>query len=369
MRSRRPYSYEYPVKDTANTTRIMGSNAISFNIHVTQMVYPSPEVEWRPNAVILVPLLSYHYGMLATPLIHFPINAPLFFTYPNGLHPDTLQEIVRLAPTGGESPAQVIIVGPIAETVQNQLERAGLSVHRIEGDDPFTAAAGALELRYEHPQQSVQSIENIMLMAADSPDVCMHAAYYAAHMGVPILFTLKDRLPDATREKLLKYNNRNVFLIANERMISESVMEEVKQLTYGVVDRIGGGTLAECAVNFAKYHSTVGRFGWDININDGWSFCFGTVHDWAEDLAACVLALQGKHSPLLYVEQSGIPDVTYNFIISLKPPTTHPPKPPYMHGYILGEFEKISRQTQVELEKILSKPTGEGDRIPDMAYV
>jgi len=364
MRSRRPYSFEYPVKDTANTTRIMGSNAISFNIHVTQMIYPMPEVEWRPNAVILIPLTSYHYAMIASSLVCFPINAPLLFTYPNGLHPDTLQEIERLSPSGGEAPAQAIMVGPIAETVQKQLESTGYTVRHIEGGDPFTAAAEVLEFRNAFPPRSMAGNENIILMAADSPDVCLHTAYYAAHSGVPILFTLKDRLPDVTRNMLLKYNNRNVFLVANERMISNGVMEEVKQLTYGMVDRIGGSTLADCAVNFAKYRSVVGRFGWDMNRTDGWAFCFGTEYDWAEVLAACVFALLGKNAPFLFIEPSGIPDITFNYVLSLKPHAVCPPRPPYMHGYILGEFEKITRQTQVEIERLMNIRTAEGEGVP-----
>ncbi len=94
--------------DTADATRVLGSNPIEFNTYVTKMIYPSPEVEWRPNAIIPVPLTTYHYGLLASPIIHFPINAPLMFTDPNYLNPEIFLEILRLSPTGKNVPAKII---------------------------------------------------------------------------------------------------------------------------------------------------------------------------------------------------------------------------------------------------------------------
>lgn len=350
------YSFFNPynqVIDTADTTRVLGSNPIEFNVYVTKMIYPSPEVEWRPNAVILVPLTTYHYGLLASPIIHFPINAPLMFTDPNSLNPEIYLEILRLSPTGKNVPAKIIIVGPVSSYVEMQLRNAGFSTIRIMGADPVSTAGEAMEFRYRIPPESMEGMENIMIVPYDSPIGCIHAAYFSAHMGVPILFTFKDRLPEVTRQKISKYSDRNVFVIGGELSITNQVISEIKAISKGKVDRIGGNTPYDCAINFAKYHSEEGMFGWNINTRDGWAFCFGTPNSWAENLSACVFAHLGKHAPLLYIEPDRVPENVKQYILSVHPLEMHPPKPPFMHGFILGGPERISHNAQVKLEEVL----------------
>lgn len=348
-------SFFYCAIDTADTTRVIGANPIEFNTNVTKTIYPSPEVEWRPNAVILVPLTTYHFGLLASPIIHFPINAPLMFTNPNYLLPETFSEIMRLSPTGKNVPAKVIIVGPVSYMVEMQLRNAGLSAIRIGGYDPIFTAGEALEFRYMIPPESKEGMENIMVVPVESPTGCIHAAYFSAHMGVPILFSYRDRLPEITRQKLNKYNDRNVFVISSERGISDQVLDEIKSIVKGKVDRVGGDTPSECTVNFSKYYSHEGRFGWNINEKDGWAFTFGTPKDWAYCLSACIFAHLGKHTPLLFIEHNMVPEIIKDYVLSVKPMEKHPPKPPFMHGFILGGFDKISHKAQVELEKVLIK--------------
>lgn len=346
------FTYSQAV-DTADTTRVLGSNPIEFNTYVTKMIYPSPEVEWRPNAIILVPLTTYHYGLLASPIIHFPVNAPLMFTDPNYLYPEIYNEIVRLSPTGKNVPAKIIIVGPVSYYVEMQLRNAGFSTIRILGADPVSTAGEAMEFRYRIPPESMEGLENIMVVPYESPIGCIHAAYFSAHMGVPILFTFNDRLPAVTRQKINKYNDKNVFVIASERSVSNQVINEIKAVSKGKVDRIGGNTPYDCAINFAKYHSEEGMFGWNINTRDGWSFCLGTPNNWADNLSACIFAHLAKHTPLLYIEPDGVPEIVKHFILSVHPLEKHPPKPPFMHGFILGGPERITHKAQVELEEVL----------------
>ncbi len=347
------YSRSYTVTDTANTTRILGVNPIDFNTNVTKTIYPDQSVEWRPNAVILAPLTTYHYGLLASPIVHFPINAPILFTHLNYLYPEIYNEIIRLSPTGRNVPAKVIIVGPISLSVELYLRNNGLSTIRIPGNDPVTSAANMLEFRYSIPPDSMEGNKNLMVVPMESPIGCIHAAYFSAHMGVPILFTLKDSLPELTRQKISRYNDKNVFIIGSEHAISDQVLNDIRSLSRGKVDRIGGNTPFECTINFAKYFSPEGMFGWNINRRDGWSFCFGTPHNWVENLSACIFAHLGKHSPLLYIEPGSVPEIVKQYIDSVHPLEEKPPQPPFMHGFVLGGFDKISHAAQVELEKLL----------------
>lgn len=340
--------------DTSNTTRILGCNPIEFNTYATRVIYPDNTVEWRPNAVILVPLTTYHFGLLASSIIHFPINAPLVFTHPNYIAPETIKEIVRLSPTGRNVPAKVLIVGPISQAVEIQLNYIGLSTNRITGTNPIEAAGEAMEFRYSIPPASMEGLENIMLVSAEDHRESILAAYFAAHMGVPILFTYKGYLPDVTIVKLNKFKNKNVFIIGNEHTVSKQVLNRVKSIVTGGVERIGGNTPYEAAINFSKYYSKQGMFGWNINEKNGWSFCFGVPDNWANNLSACIFAHLGKHSPLLFVERDYLPMHTKQYVLSLNPEEKHPPKPPFMHGYVLDDLYNITQKTQVELEKILN---------------
>jgi len=343
-----------PAIDTVNTTRILGDIPLTFNNYVTKVIYPSSNVKWRPNAIILVPLTSYHYGLLASPLIHFPINAPLVFTNANFLSQETFNEIIRLSPTGKDVPAKILIVGPILKVVELQLINAGLSAIRITGKDPIGAASEAMEFRYKMAPESMEGKENIMIVSADDHTESIPAAYYSAHMGVPILFTYKDELPEITKQKLIKYNNKNIFIIGSEQTISDKTFNEIQNIVKAKVDTIGGNTCYEVAINFSKYYSQEGMFGFNINTKDGWAFCFGTPNNWAYNLAACTFAHLGKHSPLLYIEPFGIPKATSEYVLSIKPVEKHPPKPQFMHGFILGGFHKISTNMQIELEETLN---------------
>ena len=193
------YPCYMPSIDTVNTTRILGDTPRAFNNYTTKVIYPNSKVKWRPNAIILVPLTSYHYGLLASPLIHFPINAPLIFTNANYLSQETFNEIIRLSPTGKNVPAKVLIVGPISSMIELQLLKVGLSVIRVTGNDPVQAASEAMEFRYEMAPESMEGKENIMIVSADNYTESIPAAYYSAHMGVPILFTYRDKLPEITK--------------------------------------------------------------------------------------------------------------------------------------------------------------------------
>lgn len=343
-----------PALDTVNTTRILGDIPRVFNNYVTKVIYPSSNVKWRPNAIILVPLTSYHYGLLASPLIHFPINAPLIFTDENYLSQDTFNEIIRLSPTGKNVPAKVLVIGPISSMIVLQLLKAGLSVIRVTGNEPIRAASEAMEFRYKMAPESMEGKENIMLVSADDYVESIPAAYYSAHMGVPILFTYRDKLPEITKQKLRKYKEKNMFIIGSEQTISHHVFTEIQSIGKSKVDRIGGNTSYEVAVNFSKYYSSESMFGWNVNARDGWGFCFGTTHNWAYNLSACIFAHLGKHSPLLYIDPLIIPKATSEYVLSVKPAETAMPIPPFMHGFILGGFKQISNRMQIELEEILN---------------
>ncbi|MPN32238.1 hypothetical protein SDC9_179714 [bioreactor metagenome] len=73
-----------------------------------------------------------------------------------------------------------------------------------------------------------------------------------------------------------------------------------------------------------------------------------------EIIAGVVFAHMGKHTPLLLIKKDCIPEIVEKYIKAVKFLPKETPKPPFMHGFILGDVEQISYCTQVEINKLLS---------------
>src|SRR3954468_7579123 len=94
--------------DTKHTTRLYGKNAFQEAVAVTQLVYPAdgPTGEDdsfpddRPRAVTLLTPDDPLTAITATPLIHFPDNAPVLYVTRNGIPKITSDELKRLKPVG-----------------------------------------------------------------------------------------------------------------------------------------------------------------------------------------------------------------------------------------------------------------------------
>ncbi|MDF2519539.1 MAG: hypothetical protein K0R84_167 [Clostridia bacterium] len=353
-----PYTFMPPL-DTTDTTRLFGNDIYQFNTYVTKFVYPDRSVEWRPNAVILAPSNTFQYALTAVPIMHFPINAPVLLTDPNSLNCELINEIKRLDPTGKNVPAKVIAVGPLSPMIKTQLDNIGYSSVRIGSADVFETAAQAMEFRYRIPPEGMEGKINIIVASAEEPSEGIAGAYFSAHMGVPILLTRQNALPQVIRRKLEKYSDKNVYIMGSEKAVSAAVENEIRGIVKGKVARIAGATPVETAVRLASFHDEETMFGWNIKEPDGWTFAFGETGNWANNIAATLLAHLGKHSALLYVDKNMLPGATRSFVLSVNPEEKHPPKPPYMHGYVLGNFGEISYKVQVELEKMLILMAGD----------
>src|ERR1700756_661342 len=94
--------------NTKHTTRLWGSNPFQEAVAVTQLVYPAEGPtgldtsypDDRPRALTLVTPDEELTAITATPLIHFPDNAPVLYVTHDGIPAVTLREIQRLKPVG-----------------------------------------------------------------------------------------------------------------------------------------------------------------------------------------------------------------------------------------------------------------------------
>lgn len=329
------------IVNTLNTTRVCGGNILQNAIAISNVVY----ADKPPNSIILVNGQLYQDAFAGSALIHFPRNAPILFSGMNFVDPNTVSQIFKLRPQGVNG-TQIFIVGGISYHVEQQLMLLGLRTKRISGANAFeTAAKVAAYLNY--PQ-------NIMIVSGEDYREGLSACAWAAHMGDPILFTAKDYLLSYTRNVIQNTKNPSVYIIGSTATISNKVEDEIKKLNVKFVDRISGYNPYDVAVNFARYRSPDGKFGWGRNYRDGHAFTFTSIRSPFDSVSGSLFAHLGKHSPILVVNTDEFPEATREYIEAVKPLPAPEPHPPFMHGWIVGCENTISLQVQLEIERALS---------------
>lgn len=328
---------------TLNTTRICSTNAVNTAIEVSKIGF----AVMKPNAVILVNKNEVFDGIAAAPLVHLPINAPILFTDGNRLCKETLDEITRLSPMGYKG-IQVILVGNISRNVSLELNYYGLRTHHITSHNHYETACIIPSERKE--------FKNILIISGEDYSEGIMASYWSAHHGDPILFVQKDNIPSCTLQTIKKMKDINIYIIGSTKTISKGVEKTLSQLpSVKHLDRIEGENPYEIAVNFSKYKDDKTEFGWSRNYREGHAFTFGTLNHPMETIAAVIFAHMGKHSPLLLTKNDMVPSIVEGYIESVKPtPPVGTPRPPFMHGFIIGDTKYISCTTQAMIEDILS---------------
>lgn len=328
---------------TLNTTRVCANNPIDISIDISEIGY----THMRPNAVILVSKEEVFDAILASPLVHLPINAPILFTDSENLRQRTLKEIERLSPKGYKG-VHLFIIGDISRSVILELEGYGYKTHQIKGSNHYETACMIPSIR--------EDFKNIIIMSGEYYSEGISATYWSAHHGDPILYVKRNSIPYCTIETIRKNKDINIYIIGSTKTVSKAVENYLSRLeNVNHIERIDGDDPYEIAVNFAKYKSSETEFGWDRNDKDGHAFTFGEVNYPIEITAGVLFAHMGKHTPLLLIKNDSVPKVVEDYIKSVKPiPPKDMPIPPFMHGFILGTSKNISHKAQVIIDESLS---------------
>lgn len=305
-----------------------------------------------PSAVVLMPVDEYPYGYIGASLIHFPINASFLYTDRQQLSPIALAEIKRLAPTGEKVSAQILLIGPLGSQIEETLRANGFTTLRIAGANFYETAAEAAYFRLiEIPPMTTQG-KHIMIASTHSPAAALPAVYYAAHQGFPIVIVGRDAIPEATSWVMGQFPDYTYTLFATPEAVNPIVINQIRSRVR--LDIIQGLDPYEISANFAQRPHSQFQLGWDRNRPGmGDAFSFGTCESWAKTVAGCLFSHVGKHTPLLLVYPAQVPQVVKDYLLYLNPELSEPPRPPFMHGYILGAHQDISYEVQVELEEHL----------------
>ncbi|TLS50022.1 cell wall-binding repeat-containing protein [Paenibacillus antri] len=225
---------------TIDTTRVYADDPFSLAVHTSQIGFPDRNVPWKPKAVILCPAHDFRFAFAATGLIHHPMGAPILFVE-RFMPAVTRQELVRLVPSGEQSPAQVLLVGPIPEQVERDVQRLGMTTARIGNQDPAYTAYAVADVREEITRMANMPLDkSYMIVSEETFSEALPAPGYAAHSGTPILFTTRQGLPAATVEWIKRHLDWNGYLIGSRHTIGERVETEISELSQGKLNRIKG---------------------------------------------------------------------------------------------------------------------------------
>jgi hypothetical protein len=371
--------------DTKHTTRLYGKTAFSEAVAVTQEVYPADGPtgvddsfpDDRPRGLTLITPDDPLTGITATPLIHFPDNAPVLYVTKNGIPKITLDEIKRLQPVGigRHNNVQVFAVGAAANPgVLAALNQLGLKTETVTADDPATLADkvdqlyGSIEnpdLGYPIMSTSAtgegSSMADVVVGSESQWQYLLPATHWVSHMPTGLFWVTKDSVPQPTIDALKRRDgNAQIYVYGGPDVISSAVVKELSQ--YGHVSRITEddgvafnnpppNTPSSTAVAFSKMWDPVGLMGWNI-VGPGHGFTLVQQDDWQGAVGSAILSHLGFHAPLLLTTSSStLPSLLDGYFKEVAPSfLTTPADGPYNMTYVIGDYSKISWREQTTID-------------------
>ncbi|MEA2182985.1 MAG: hypothetical protein QOF69_2170, partial [Solirubrobacteraceae bacterium] len=212
--------------NTKHTTRLYGRNAFQEAVSVTQLVYPADGAtgvddsfpDDRPRAVTLLTTDDPLTAITATPLIHFPDNAPVLYVTADGIPKITRDEIKRLKPVGigRHDNVQAFVVGGAANpNVLAALSALGLKYETVTAPDTATLANKVDELygSIANPDQGFpimstsatgegSTIADVVVGSISSWQYILPATHWVSHMPTGLLWVTQDSVPQPTIDAL-----------------------------------------------------------------------------------------------------------------------------------------------------------------------
>ena len=335
----------FPSTATRNTIRVGGSDAVADAAGVAGALYPATGDSDRPTAIALVDQADWTTAIAAAVLTGRPIGAPILLTDGDQVPAVTEDVLERLDPKGSDlsRDAQVIRVGP--DVARPEGYRTAL----IQGDSAFERAA---EIDQFFSAARGRPSNDVVLYSADEPEFAMPAAAWASRSGDAVLPVRRNAIPAPILRALREHERPNVFVLGPERVISESVLEQLRERKLArAVSRIEGPTPVENAIAFARYEK--GDFGWGVVV-PGYNFTVASTTRPADAAAAAALATRGVFAPLLLSDDPAkLPTPLEEYFLSVQPGYEDDPgQAVYNRAWILGDDEAISVEQQAQLDQL-----------------
>jgi hypothetical protein len=373
-----------PTIGTKTTQRLYGADPFEAAVSVTQHIWPAAVPENapaendndpdRPWALTLLTPDDPLTAITATPLIHFPDDAPVLYVRKDGIPKVTLNEIKRLGDTGISRYHNVdaFLVGAAANpAVESRLKAIGLKIVEVTADS-VPELADKVDRLYgsiENPDTGVPNmsngVENVMVGSLDGTDYryLLPATHWVAHMASGLLWVHKDSVPSATIDALKRRGGMaRIYLFGGSEQIAPAVARELAR--YGVVMRVTNDdivafnadpkdTPVDTAIAFAKMWDPTGMVGWKIT-GPGHGFTLTRLDDWQAAVASAPLSHLGFHAPLLLTESATtLPLAVDRYLRSVAPTyLTSPADGPYNMTYVIGSWSQIGWPEQAHVDYI-----------------
>ncbi|QQK07838.1 cell wall-binding repeat-containing protein [Miniphocaeibacter halophilus] len=168
-------------------------------------------------------------------------------------------------------------------------------VKRYSGNDRYATAV-------EISKSKFSTAENIILVNGDSVNEILSAASLAKQKNAPILLTKADTLNNYSEAEINRLKAKNIFIVGSEKEIGKGI--ETKLQNNGkVVTRLTGSNIYKTAISVAKQLSSFN------------TVIVSSSSSYSDSLSAAALSAS-KGYPILYVENSSIPNDTLNYIKS-----------------------------------------------------
>jgi hypothetical protein len=373
-----------PTIGTKTTQRIYGATPFEEAVSVTQHIWPAALPENapgendndpdRPWALTLLTPDDPLTAITATPLIHFPDDAPVLYVTKDGIPLVTLNEIKRLGDTGISRFHNVdaFLVGAAANpAVESQLKAIGLRYVTVtaptvpELADKVDRLYGSIENPDTGVANMGNGMENVMVGSMDGTDYryLLPATHWVAHMASGLLWVGRDSVPQATAAALQRRGGTaRIYLFGGPEQISADVARRLAR--YGTVIRITNDDIVafnadpqdnpvDTAIAFAKMWDPTGMVGWKIT-GPGHGFTLVHIDDWQAAVASAPLSHLGFHAPLLFTESpTKLPPAVDGYLRSVAPTyLTTPADGPYNMTYVIGSWSRIAWPLQSHVDYI-----------------
>jgi hypothetical protein len=373
-----------PTIGTKTTQRLYGANPYQEAVSVTQHIWPAaiplnnpnendndPDRPWALTLLVPNDPLT---AITATPLIHFPDDAPVLYVTKNGIPQVTLNEIKRLGDTGISRYHNVdaFLVGDAANpAVESKLKSIGLITKEVTASSVPELADKVDQLygSIENPDTGVASMgngmENVMVGSLDGTDYryLLPATHWVAHMASGLAWVNKNSVPQATIDLLKRRNGQaRIYLFGGPDQISGSVARQLSQ--YGTIIRVTNDDIVafnadpvdnpiDTAIAFAKMWDPAGMVGWKIT-GPGHGFTLVNINDWQAAVASAPLSHLGFHAPLLFTDSATqLPAADGGYYSSVAPTyLTTPADGPYNMTYVIGSWSQIGWSVQTHIDYI-----------------
>lgn len=211
-----------------HTNRVRGANRYATSVEVAKKSFTGDQEE-----VILASGDIYADALVANGLVGLK-NRPLVLNGVNKLDATVAQYLKDV------KAKKVTIIGgnsAISASVQNELEKMGLTTERISGTNRYETSVKVLQHFYKNNNQA--AIKNVFVASGENFADALVASVPAALYARPILLTAKDNLPMVVKNAIESkdYGIKEVTVVGGTGAVSEHAYS---QITVSDLQRLKG---------------------------------------------------------------------------------------------------------------------------------